>query len=134
MGSVNMKKHNQQAYILGNRAADMWKNLKRLLVCLERRCAAWAKKHNAPVWVSRIPLIAVILISLTGLIAGGFVVALIAVFIWAIAYILQNIEFSNMPLSESSYDTKSNTHDDFIVNSTINNEYDGAPYKSPSED
>ena len=91
MVGVNMSKHDEQAYVRGVKVAGFWKQLKRPLASWEQRSATWAKNHNVPVWVGRIPLVMAILISLTGLIAGGFVVALIVSFIWALAFILQNM-------------------------------------------
>lgn len=134
MVDVNMNKHDEEAYVRGVRAASIWKQLKRILTSWDLRCAIWAKKHNAPVWVGRIPLTLAILVSLAGLIAGGLVVTLIVAFIWSIAFILQNIEFGNMQVDEQSYDKKNDLYDELTMNSAINNEYDGAPYRSPGED
>jgi hypothetical protein len=105
MGTVNMNKSNEQAYVRGLRAAGIWKSLKRSLINWDQRCVAWAKKHKFPAGAGRVPLIAAILISLTGLVAGGIAVALIIAFIWAIVFIRQNADFSNMRVSSSSYDT-----------------------------
>lgn len=99
-----MNNQNKQAYNRGIKAADMWKKLKNVLSTWDRRCVHWASNHNAPKWVGRIPLVAAILASFTGMIAGGFVIALIIGFMWAIAFILQNADFSNMQVSSSSDD------------------------------
>lgn len=134
MVGVNMSKRDDEAYVRGVRAAGVWKQLKHILTSWDQRCAIWAKNHNAPVWVGRFPLALAILVSLVGFITGGFVVALIVAFIWSIAFILQNIEFGNVQVDEQPYDKKNDLYDEFTMNSTINNEYDGAPYRSPSED
>jgi hypothetical protein len=91
MGTVNMNQFNKLAYVRGLKAAEAWKHMKYMLRSWDYRCATWAKNHNAPVWVGRIPLVVVILISLAALFAGGMIVALIVIFIWAIVFILQNI-------------------------------------------
>lgn len=89
---VNMNKQNKEAYNRGVKAAGIWKQLKNFLANWDQRCAMWARNHNAPKWVGRIPLVAAILVSLTGIIAGGFLIAFIVVFIWAIAFILQHTD------------------------------------------
>lgn len=134
MDIVNMSKQNKEAYNRGVKAAGIWKQLKNFLANWDQRCTMWTRNHNAPEWVGRIPSVIAILASLTGIIAGGLFIALIVLFIWAIAFILRNADFSDIQVSESSVDKKSDFYDDFIMNSAINNEYDGAPYKSPSED
>lgn len=133
MGIVNMNQHNKQAYARGYKAAGIWKQLKGSLVSWDHRCVTWARNHNAPLWVGRIPLIAAVTISLASLIAGSIAVALVIVFIWAMAFILQNIKLGNIPANESSDEDKKDLYDEFIMDNAINNEYDGAPYKSPSE-
>lgn len=90
MVGVNMSKHDEQAYIRGVRAAGIWKRLKHTVASWDQRGTAWAKNHNIPVWIGRVPLVAAILISLTCLIAGGFIVAFIVAFIWGMLFIAQN--------------------------------------------
>ncbi|MGR7482817.1 hypothetical protein [Klebsiella aerogenes] len=91
-----MSNHYEQAYTRGVRAAGIWKRLKHTVASWDQRGAAWAKNHNIPVWIGRVPLVAAILISLTGLIAGGFIVAFIVAFIWAMAFILQNVDLNSI--------------------------------------
>ncbi|MGR7122082.1 hypothetical protein ACU62C_22510 [Klebsiella aerogenes] len=129
-----MSKHDEQAYSRGVRAAGIWKRLKHTVASWDQRGTAWAKNHNIPVWIGRVPLVAAILISLTCLIAGGFIVALIVAFIWAITFILQNFEFRNAHTEDQSNDKRNDFYDEFTMNSAINNEYDGAPYRSPGGD
>lgn len=50
---------------------------------------------------------------------------------------ITHIGSSSKDASINSFNEKkdeNNFHDEFVMNSAINNEYDGAPYKSPSED
>jgi hypothetical protein len=96
MVGVNMSKHDEQAYTRGVRAAGIWKRLKHTLINWDQRCIAWAKNHNVPVWVGRVPFVTAIFVSLIGLITGGFVVVCIVAFIWAIAFILQSVDLNSI--------------------------------------
>jgi len=102
MGIVNMSKQNKEAYNRGVKAAGIWRQLKKLLANCDQRCTVWARNHNAPAWVGRIPLVTAILASLTGIIAGGLFIAFIVVFIWAIAFILQHADIKKSVEDEDS--------------------------------
>lgn len=101
----------------GVRAAGIWKRLKHTVASWDQRGAAWAKNHNIPVWISRVPLVMFILFSLIGLTAGGLAVASVVAFIWAIAFMLQNIG-NRAPYKSSDLN---NTDDIFTP-------YDPEPY------
>ncbi|MEX3174051.1 DUF3742 family protein [Serratia quinivorans] len=104
----------QQAYERGARTAHLWKKFKDSVLHWDRRCTAWANKKSLPLWVGHVPVIVALLGSLTIILLGGAVIAGCLLFIWAIAFILQNTDFSNMQMSDSS--TNESVDDDGYQN------------------
>ncbi|HDG1673086.1 TPA: hypothetical protein PFE07_002542 [Kluyvera cryocrescens] len=130
-----MEQH-QQAWQRGVRMANYWIKLRSSAFYFDACCMAKAKKSSLPNWVGHIPLIIMIFLSLICVIVGGIALASCTVFLWALALIVQNAMRTNNDSSvySSNEDPKNDLCDEFVMDSATNNEYDGAPYKSPSED
>ncbi|MDL4914925.1 MAG: hypothetical protein QRY16_14370 [Enterobacterales bacterium endosymbiont of Blomia tropicalis] len=86
-----MLKNNEQAYVRGQKAAIIFKHLKRVVLTWDQRCMAWVKHHKLPTWLGHMPVVIAVLGSLAGILLGGVVIAGCLIFIWAIAFILQQI-------------------------------------------
>lgn len=95
------KMQQEQAWQRGRDAAGLWKKLKRIVSVWDQRCVAFVKKHKLPAWAGHIPIIAILILSLIGIVAGGIAVVFCIVFLWAFAFILQNLR-KNPQISESS--------------------------------
>ena len=86
-----MLESNEQAYVRGLKAATYWKHLKKVVSTWDRLCVAWAKNHKLPAWIGHIPIFIAVLGSLAGIVLGGAMIAGCLIFIWTIAFILQQI-------------------------------------------
>jgi len=127
----------KRAWERGVRLAAIWKGTKKIFTRLDQRCVILAKQYKLPKWLGHIPLLLAVLCSLVALIAGGFLISCSAVLLWTFIAAITHIGSSSKDASINSFNEKkdeNNFHDEFVMNSAINNEYDGAPYKSPSED
>ncbi|HEI8955488.1 TPA: hypothetical protein SLG95_003602 [Serratia liquefaciens] len=93
---------NQQAYQRGIRIARMWKRLKGTILRWDMFCVSKARKHKLPSWIGHVPIAVAFLGSAAAALFGGIIIAGGLLFIWAIAFILQNADFSNMQVSDST--------------------------------
>ncbi|HGY4932202.1 TPA: hypothetical protein ACNVCI_005045 [Citrobacter braakii] len=127
----------KRAWERGVRLAAIWKDTKKIFTRLDQRCVMLAKLYKLPKWLGHMPLLLVVLCSLVALIAGGLLISCSAVLLWALIAAITHIGSGSENASINSFNEKkddNNFHDEFVMNSATNNEYDGAPYKSPSED
>jgi hypothetical protein len=65
-------------------AAKFWIGMKRICFNCDKRCVAWVMKHKLPSWMGHIPFVMAFLISLVGLLVGGFIFGCIVIIVWAI--------------------------------------------------
>ncbi len=106
---------NQQAYQRGILAARMWKRLKNTILRWDTFCVSEARKHKLPGWIGHVPIAIAFLGSAAAALFGGIIIAGSLLFIWAMAFILQNVDFSSMEISDSSSE---NVDDDGYRNGT----------------
>ncbi|EBH9578867.1 hypothetical protein ER596_23715 [Salmonella enterica subsp. enterica serovar Havana] len=127
----------KRAWNRGVRLAGIWKRVTANLLKWDKKCVVWAKAHRLKSWMGHIPLLLTIICSLAALIAGGLIVSGSAVLLWSLIALVTQSGSSSENSTKNIFNennNKNNFHDEFVMNSAINNEYDGAPYKSPSED
>lgn len=126
----------QQAYLRGIWAARKWSRLKNVIMKWDRLCVSKVRKYRLPAWIGHVPIVIVLIGSVTAMLFGGLIVAGSMLFIWAIAFILQN---SGQNLSgdvtheNNSLENPKSSSDYAYESAVMNKEYDGAPYKSPSD-
>ncbi|MEX3242807.1 hypothetical protein [Serratia quinivorans] len=127
---------NQQAYQRGIRVARMWKRLKSTILRWDTFCVSKARKHKLPSWIGHVPIAVAFLGSVTAALLGGILIAGSLLFIWSIALIIQNIgqsSSSNLNYENNSLEDSKKSADYAYESAVMNNEYDGAPYKSPAD-
>lgn len=126
------------AYQRGVKVAGLWKRFSGQIKYQDSRCVGWAKNHRLPTWVGHIPVVGLILAICGAAIFASLIVTGCLIFIWAIVYIIQNIGSGNSQ-HDDYYENKNQAdslmqEDDLVINSALNGDYDGAPYKSPAEE
>lgn len=127
---------NQQAYQRGIRVARMWKRLKGTILRWDMFCVSKARKRKLPGWIGHLPIAVAFLGSVTAALLGGIIIAGSLLFIWAIAFIIQNIgqdSSRNLDYENDSSETSQKSADYAYEYAVMNNEYDGTPYKSPDD-
>lgn len=82
--------------------ASLWKRIKGTIMKWDAFCVAEAHSHKLPGWIGHAPIAIVLFGSAAAILFGGIVIAGCMLFIWAIAFILQNADFSNMQVSDST--------------------------------
>lgn len=90
-----MSENKKQAYVRGRKVAIIWKRLKRVVSAWDQLCVIWARNHKLPAWIGHMPVIIAGLGTLAGSLLGGAVIVGCLIFIWAIAFILQQIAQTN---------------------------------------
>ncbi|MER5130472.1 hypothetical protein [Serratia marcescens] len=128
----------QQAYQRGVKAARLWKRLKGTVLRWDHACVSGARKHKLPGWIGHIAITLALIGSATAILFGSIVIVGAVLFIWAIAFILQNIGENQvhdyeLDAENSSVTPHQNAADYAYESAVMNNEYDGAPYKSPGD-
>ncbi|WP_053091638.1 MULTISPECIES: hypothetical protein [Serratia] len=126
----------QQAYQRGFWAARKWARLKDTMMRWDQRCVSKVREHSLPGWVGHVPIAIALTGSVTAILFGGLVVAGCMLFIWAIAFILQNVGqnlSSDFDRKNNSLENSKKSADYAYESAVMNNEYDGAPYKSPAD-
>lgn len=103
------------AYQRGVRMASLWKRIKGTIIKWDTFFVAKTRGHKLPGWVGHAPIAIALLGSATAIVFSGIVIAGCMLFIWAIAFILQNVDFSSMKISDSSSE---NVDDDGYRNGT----------------
>lgn len=130
------KTRGQQAYQRGIWAARKWSSLKNVIMRWDRLCVSKVRENRLPAWIGHVPIVIVLIASVAAMLFGGLLVAGCMLFIWAIAFILQNAgqNLSGEVTDENnSLENPKNPSDYAYESAVMNNEYDGAPYKSPSD-
>ncbi|ELM1620853.1 TPA: hypothetical protein N3A47_004444 [Salmonella enterica subsp. houtenae serovar 47:z36:-] len=126
----------QQAYQRGIRAARKWSRLKNVIIKWDRLCVSKVREYRLPAWIGHVPIVIALIGSVTAMLFGGLIVAGSMLFIWAIAFILQNAgqNLSGEVTHENNSLENPKSSSDYAYESAVmNKEYDGAPYKSPSD-
>ncbi|MBP2834732.1 hypothetical protein [Dickeya parazeae] len=77
-----------KAYQRGLKAASIWKNSKSHLMRWDAKCVAWATRYHIPKWVGHLPVIAGIVLFLSGVLLGGVVLSVIMLFVAALLSIM----------------------------------------------
>lgn len=125
----------QKGYQCGAWAARKWSRLKNVIMRWDRLCMSKVRENRLPAWIGHIPIVIALIASAAAMLFGGLLVAGCMLFIWAIAFILQNAGKNlsgEIPHENNSLPPK-NSSDYAYESAVMNNEYDGAPYKSPSD-
>ncbi|AUO01786.1 hypothetical protein C0558_08355 [Serratia marcescens] len=126
----------QQAYQRGVWTARKWSRLKNMIMTWDRLCVSKVRENRLPTWIGHVPIVIALIASVAAMLFGGLFVAGCMLFIWAIAFILQN---AGQNLSDelnhenNSPENQKNSSDYAYESAVMNNEYDGAPYKSPND-
>ncbi|ECF6074072.1 hypothetical protein FNH47_08415 [Salmonella enterica subsp. houtenae] len=126
----------QQAYQRGIRAARKWSRLKNVIIKWDRLCVSKVREYRLPAWIGHVPIVIALIGSVTAMLFGGLIVAGSMLFIWAIAFILQNAgqNLSGEVTHENNSLENPKSSSGYAYESAVmNKEYDGAPYKSPSD-
>lgn len=121
----------KQAYQRGIWAARKWTRLKDTIMRWDRHCVAKVRENRLPAWIGHVPIVIALIASVAAMLFGGLLVAGCMLFIWAFAFILQNA--GEVTHENNSLETPKNSSDYAYESAVMNNEYDGAPYKSPSD-
>lgn len=126
----------QQAYQRDAWAARKWSRLKNMIMRWDRLCVSRVRENRLPAWIGHVPIVIALIASVTAMLFGGLLVAGCMFFIWALVFIFQNVG-QRLP---SDFETENNNQEDskksadYVYESAVmNNEYDGAPYKSPGD-
>ncbi|HBC5198998.1 hypothetical protein IM817_01660 [Serratia marcescens] len=114
----------QQAYQRGIRAARKWLRLKNVIMKWDRLCVSKVREYRLPAWIGHVPIVIALIGSVTAMLFGGLLVAGSMLFIWAIAFILQNVD----PSDENTFD------DERASGPSIRHGNDGYGYYSSSDD
>ncbi|EPG9313715.1 hypothetical protein I9Y15_004794 [Serratia marcescens] len=126
----------QQAYQRGLWAVRKWSRLKNVIMSWDRLCVSKIRENRLPTWIGHVPIVIALIASVAAILFGGLLVAVCLLFIWAIAFILQNAgqNLSDEVTHENnSLEDPRNSSNYAYESAVMNNEYDGAPYKSPSD-
>ncbi|WP_262121624.1 hypothetical protein [Serratia ficaria] len=91
------------AYQRGVRMASLWKRLKGTILKWDTFFVAKARAHQLPSWIGHIPITIALFGSLTAALLGGAAIAGCLLFIWAIAFILQQISPTSPKTTDSEY-------------------------------
>ncbi|WP_431712600.1 hypothetical protein [Serratia marcescens] len=101
------------AYQRGVRIANLWKSIKGTILKWDAYCVAKASSYKLPGWIGHFPIVIALIASLTAALLGGLAIAGCLLFIWAIAFILQNADLSHAELTDSTSDEESSVHDGY---------------------
>ncbi len=123
-------------YQRGMKAARLWKRLKGTILRWDQSCVSKARAHKLPGWIGHIAIAIFFIGSVTAILLGGIAITGCILFIWAIAFILRSIEENHsydLDTEDSSLETSKSAANYAYESAVMNNEYDGAPYKSPGD-
>lgn len=126
----------QQAYQCGVWAARKWSRLKNVIMRWDRLCVSKVRENRLPSWIGHVPIVIALIASVAAMLFGGLLVTGCMLFIWAIAFILQNAEQNltgEVTDENNSLENPKNSSNYTYESAVMNNDYDGAPYKSPSD-
>ncbi|HGM5813784.1 hypothetical protein JY429_16185 [Serratia ureilytica] len=126
----------QQAYQRGVWAAHKWSRLKNVIMRWDRLCVSKVRENRLPAWIGHVPIVIALIALVAAMLFGGLLVAACMLLIWAIAFILQNAGqdlSAEVPHGKNSLENPKNSSDYAYESAVMNNEYDGAPYKSPGD-
>ncbi|EAT1306827.1 hypothetical protein DZB77_08250 [Salmonella enterica] len=93
----------QQAYQRGIWAAGRWSRLKDVIMRWDRFCVSKAREYRLPGWIGHVPIAIALIGSVAAILFGGLVVAGCMLFIWAIAFILQQVGQADSQENDTNY-------------------------------
>ncbi len=126
----------QQAYQRGIWAARKWSRLKNVIMRWDRLCVSKVRENRLPAWIGHVPIVIALIASVAAMLFGGLLVAVCMLFIWALVFIFQNVEqrlSSDFEPENNNQEDSKKSADYAYESAVMNNEYDGAPYKSPGD-
>ncbi|HDG0629590.1 TPA: hypothetical protein PFA69_003714 [Serratia marcescens] len=126
----------QQAYQRGIWAARKWSRLKDVIMRWDRLCVSKVREYRLPAWIGHVPIVIALIGLVIAMLMGGLLVAGCMLFIWAIAFIIQKAGQNlsgELTHKNNTQGNPKNSSDYAYDSAVMNNEYDGAPYKSPSD-
>lgn len=118
----------------GVRIASLWKRLKGTILRWDAFWVSKARKHNLPAWIGHIPMSMLASIMLAALVFGGMVIASSAVLVGALVLLVSGVSSEENDTDSFNFSSDNSTsphhfdEDEYVTNSILNNEYDGAPY------
>ncbi|KML70036.1 hypothetical protein [Pectobacterium peruviense] len=77
-----------QAYQRGLKAAGIWKSTKNRLKQWDATCVAWATKHHLPELIGHIPVVAGIVLFVSGVLLGGAILSAVLIFAAGLASVM----------------------------------------------
>ncbi|WP_261436365.1 hypothetical protein [Serratia ficaria] len=93
----------QHAYQRGVRMANLWKRVKSTILRWDAFCVTKARSYKLPGWIGHFPIAIALIASLAAALLGGLAIAGCLLFIWAIAFILQQIPPTSPQTTDSEY-------------------------------
>ncbi len=91
------------AYQRGVRMANLWMRVKSTILRWDAFCVAKAHSYKLPGWIRHFPIVIAFLASLTAALLGGVAIAGCLLFIWAIAFILRQVNQTSPQATDSEY-------------------------------
>ena len=91
------------AYQRGVRMAKLWKRLKSTILRWDAFCVTKAHNYKLPSWIGHLPIAITLLATLATTLLGGVAIAGCLLFIWAIAFILQQVSQTSSQATDSEY-------------------------------
>lgn len=91
------------AHQRGVRMASLWKRIKGTIIKWDAFCVAEAHSHKLPGWIGHAPIAIVLFGSAAAILFGGIVIAGCMLFIWTIAFILQQFGQGSTQENDSEY-------------------------------
>ncbi|POE07495.1 hypothetical protein BV921_19035 [Pectobacterium odoriferum] len=93
-----------RAYQRGLKAAGVWQHVKNTLKHWDATCIALATRFHLPTWIGHIPVAALCVLSATSILFGGFIIAGVALFLWALILLSpQKGVVGGQALNDSNY-------------------------------
>ncbi|MGK0666321.1 MULTISPECIES: DUF3742 family protein [unclassified Serratia (in: enterobacteria)] len=91
------------AYQRGVRMASLWKRLKGTILKWDSFWLTKARKYKLPAWLGHMPVAVALLVSLIIMLVGGAIITGALLFIWAIAFILQQVDQTDSHENDANY-------------------------------
>ncbi|MGP0906574.1 hypothetical protein [Serratia sp. CY76391] len=93
----------QQAYQRGVWAACKWARLKDAIMRWDQHCVSKVRKYRFADWIGHVPIAIALIGSVTAILFGGLIVASCMFFIWAIVFILQQVDQADSHENDINY-------------------------------
>ncbi|EAA8071086.1 hypothetical protein H922_14427 [Citrobacter freundii GTC 09629] len=116
----------ERAWRRGYSLGRFWQKIKRQFSRTDCRCVSWAVSRNMPKWVGHLPIVGLLILSMSAIILGGFVLISSVLILWGLA-----IASSLMKVGVSSTADQTESSD-YVMESARHGQYD-APYHPPRD-